>query len=99
MEQISPGSTKHNTFLEIFVGTAFQLEKVNQTFSSFNPCPFLPSVAIDGFHCHSTKNYIGNRSVEEAKKMKCYKRLIYVQVSGLCDSVSELFTETFHVPL
>ena len=34
--------------------------------------------------------------------MKCYKRLIYkqfVQVSGLCDSVSELFTETFHVPL
>ena len=30
---------------------------------------------------------IGNRPVEEAKKMKCYKRLIYkqfVQVSGLC---------------
>ena len=30
---------------------------------------------------------IGNRPVEEVKKMKCYKRLIYkqfVQVSGLC---------------
>ena len=30
---------------------------------------------------------MGNRSVEEANKMKCYKRLIYkqfVQVSGLC---------------
>ena len=30
---------------------------------------------------------MGNRPVKEAKKMKCYKRLIYktfVQVSGLC---------------
>ena len=38
----------------------------------------------------------------EAKKMKCYKRLMYkqfVQVSGLCDVVSELFAETFHTPL
>ena len=36
---------------------------------------------------HGTKTYIGNRRAEEAKKMKCYKRLIYkqfVQVSGLC---------------
>ena len=36
---------------------------------------------------HGTKAYIGNRRVEEAKKMKCYKRLIYkqfVQISGLC---------------
>ena len=42
---------------------------------------------IDRFHCHATKKYIGNRPVEEAKKMKCYKRLIYkqfFQVSGLC---------------
>ena len=33
------------------------------------------------------KKQIGNRPVEEAKKMKCYKRLIYkqfVQVSGVC---------------
>ena len=33
------------------------------------------------------KKYIGNRPVKEAKKMKCYKRLIYkqfFQVSGLC---------------
>ena len=28
---------------------------------------------IDRFHCHATKKYIGNRPVEEAKKMKCYK--------------------------
>ena len=42
---------------------------------------------IDRFHCHATKKYIGNRPVEEAKKMKCYKRLIckqFFQVSGLC---------------
>ena len=35
---------------------------------------------------HCTKKNIGNRPVEEAKKMKCYKRLIYkqfVQISGL----------------
>ena len=34
-----------------------------------------------------TKKYIWNRAVEEAKKLKCYKRLIYkqfVQISGLC---------------
>ena len=34
---------------------------------------------------HGTKTYIGNRRVEEAKKMKFYKRLIYkqfVQISG-----------------
>ena len=42
---------------------------------------------IDRFHCHATKKLIGNRPVEEVKKMKCYKRLIFkefVQVSGLC---------------
>ena len=42
---------------------------------------------IDLFHCHATKKKIGNRPVEEAKKMKCYKRLIYkqfIQVSGFC---------------
>ena len=42
---------------------------------------------IDRFHCHATNKKIGNRPVEEAKKMTCYKRLMYkefVQVSGLC---------------
>ena len=37
--------------------------------------------------CHETKKSIGNRPVEEAKKMKCYKRPIYkqfFQVRGLC---------------
>ena len=41
--------------------------------------------------------------MEEAKKMKCYRRLLYkqfVQVSGLCGpTVSELFAETFHALL
>ena len=41
--------------------------------------------------------------MEKAKKMKCYKRLIYkrfVQVSGLLwRTVSEFFAETFHAPL
>ena len=43
--------------------------------------------SIDRFHCHATKKKIGNRPVEEAKKMKRYRRLIFkqfVQVSGLC---------------
>ena len=39
----------------------------------------LSSCPIDHFHCHATKKQIGNRPVEEAKEMKCYK-----QVSGLC---------------
>ena len=44
---------------------------------------------IDRFHCHAIKKCIRNRSLEEAKKMKCYKRLIYKQFvqeswSGLC---------------
>ena len=36
---------------------------------------------------HGTKKYIWNRPVEEAKKMKCYKRVIYkqfVQILGIC---------------
>ena len=44
-------------------------------------------LAIDRFHCHATKKLLGNRAMEEAKKTKCYKRLIYKQfvpVSGLC---------------
>ena len=48
---------------------------------------FLTIRAISCFHCHATKKLIGNRPVEGAKKMKCYKRLIYkllVQVSSLC---------------
>ena len=41
--------------------------------------------------------------MEEAKKMKCYEKVIYkqfVQISGLFwPTVSELFVETFHAPL
>ena len=54
----------------------------------FLTCTHLDATdSIDRFHCHATKNWIGNRPVEEAKKMTCYKRLIYkqfIQVSGLC---------------
>ena len=43
---------------------------------------------IDRLRCHATKKKkIGNRPVEEAKTMKCYKRLVYkqfIQVSGRC---------------
>ena len=49
--------------------------------------PRFAAFCIDHFHCHATKKYIRNRTVEEAKKMKCFKRLIYkqfFQVSGLC---------------
>ena len=42
--------------------------------------------------------------MEEAKKMKCYRRVIYEQLiypslSSLWTTVSELFEETFHAPL
>ena len=36
-------------------------------------------ISIDRFHCPATKKKIRNRPVEEAKKMNCYKRLIYKQ--------------------
>ena len=53
--------------------------------------------AEDRFHCHATKKKL---AVEEAKKMKCYKRLIYKQFfRSLLATVSELFAETFHAPL
>ena len=45
------------------------------------------STCTDHFHYHATKKKFGNCPVEEAKKMKCYKRLTYkqfVSVSGLC---------------
>ena len=48
---------------------------------------------------HGTKKYIGNRPVEEAKKMKCFKRLIYKQSQVFVPTVSELFAKTFHAPL
>ena len=37
---------------------------------SFVPLKLL---SIDRFHCHATKKYIGNRPVEEAKKMNVIK--------------------------
>ena len=30
------------------------------------------AVPIDRFHCHAIKKQIGNRPIEEAKKMKSY---------------------------
>ena len=38
-------------------------------------------------------------AVEEAKKMKCCKRLIYKQSQGFVPTVSELFAKTLHTPL
>ena len=47
-------------------------------------------LGIDRFHCHAIntapKKILETAKVEEAKKIKCYKRLIYkqfVQISGL----------------
>ena len=48
-------------------------------FSVFLAFIILKKASIDRFHCHATKNEIGNRPVEETKKMKCYRRLIYKQ--------------------
>ena len=41
------GGINYNNFLLIFAGMASKLEKVGPTFSSFNPCQSLPSVAKD----------------------------------------------------
>ena len=57
IKQISSEGRNHNNFLVDFAGIALKLEKVGQTafqFSSFNPCPSLPSVATDSgkqFQC------------------------------------------------
>ena len=76
----------------------FLLETGEQLFSVRVCSPCARAVQVRAvlpvlrFHCHAIntaqkKNQIGNCPVEEAKKMKCYKRLIYkqfVQISGLC---------------
>ena len=52
------------------------------------------------FSLSRNKKYIGNRPVQEAKKMKCYKRLMYkqfVQVSGLCCPQSYLSKRFTHL--
>ena len=44
---------------------------------------------IAGLHCRAIRKYIRNRSMKEAKKMKCYNRFTlekHLQVSGLCDA-------------
>ena len=52
---------------------------------------------------HARQKRIGNRPVKEAKKMKCYKRLITETICpslrSLWPTVSEFFAETFHAPL
>ena len=47
IKEISSGSTNQYFLLMIFAGKALKLEKVFPTLSSFNPCPSLPSVAMD----------------------------------------------------
>ena len=42
-----PRSTNHNNFWAIFASIALKLEKVEPTFSNFNPCLSLPSLATD----------------------------------------------------
>ena len=72
------------------------VSNVNSTILQFiNPvnlnCSFTKvylwlKIPIHRFHCHAAKK-MGNHPVEEAEKMKCYKRLTYkqfIQVSGLC---------------
>ena len=47
IKQISSGINNQDNFSVIFVGIALKLEKAGQTFSSFNPCPSLPSFVTD----------------------------------------------------
>ena len=87
------------------IWAAILISETSSVVSSVTASCNIKQVSYRSFslHCHATKNEIGNRAVEEAKKIKCYKRLIYkqfVQVSDLLwPTVSELFAETFHTPL
>ena len=80
-----------------------RMERLSRNFQLFTS--FRNIQAIDRFHCYATTTTNnGNRPVEEAKKTKCHKRLIYkqfVQVSArsLWHKVSEVFAETFHATL
>ena len=86
------------TFLKVFGSVESDVRSENST----TTCCVAYANDFRTFDCHTTKLKIANRPVEEAKKMKCYKRLIhkqFVQVSGLfCPHFSELFAETFQAP-
>ena len=41
------GALVTNTFFDYFAGKTLKLEKVFPTFTTFSPCPSLPSVATD----------------------------------------------------
>ena len=49
--------------------SCFNYKKTNGSFFIIQIIGLAKS--IDSFHCHGTKKQIGNRPVEEAKKMKC----------------------------
>ena len=57
--QISLGNNNHNVLMN-FAGIAWKLEKVNPTFSSFNPHPFLPSVGTDDRKQFQCRNIVLN---------------------------------------
>lgn len=42
------GALVINTFFDDFTGKTLKLEKVFPAFTTFSPCPSLPSVAMDG---------------------------------------------------
>ena len=50
-------------------------------FEYCHPKTNTPVSPYRSFHCHAEKEYIGNHPVEEAKKTKSYKRLIYNNLS------------------
>ena len=50
------------TFLVIVTGIVLKLEQFGRTFSSLNPCPFLPSVATDDRnHFQCLKIFLNNK--------------------------------------
>ena len=61
---ISSGNTNHNIFLVIFVDMALKLEKVGSTFSSFSPCPSLPSIETDNKEQFQFLNIVLNNKTE-----------------------------------
>ena len=90
---LRPGNTIHTN--------NFSLRKIG-----CGKCNIIPFnvITIDRFHCHTinmAQKKIGNRPVEEAKKMKRYIRVIYIcpSLRSMLPTVSELFAETFHAPL
>ena len=57
------GALVINTFFDDFAGKTLKLEKVFPTFTTFRPCPSLPSVAMDDRKQFQCLNIVQNNKI------------------------------------